>query len=89
VVKLRELVATGKAPGIAKQSELFTDTIGHGKPPIVLLTTYCNYACITGRSPVGLPLIDKGISEELNTLLQQIAWETVTAYPRSGVRAAK
>jgi len=54
VVKLRELVAAGKAPGIAKQSELFTDTIGHGKMPIIILTAYCNYACITGRSPVGL-----------------------------------
>src|SRR5206468_11202090 len=54
VVKLRELVAAGKVPGITKQSELFTDTIGHGQGPIVLLTSYCNFACITGRSPVGL-----------------------------------
>ena len=88
VVKLRELVAAGKAPGIAKQSELFTDTIGHGKAPIVILTSYCNYACITGRSPVGIKVNEPAIGEELNALLQRIAWETVTSYPLSGVKAA-
>lgn len=89
VVRLRELIAAGKAPGIDKQSELFTDTIGHGKPPIIILTAYCNFACITGRSPVGLKTKEPAISEELNTLLQKIAWETVTAYPLSGVKASK
>jgi hypothetical protein len=89
VVKLRELVAAGKAPGIAKQSELFTDPIGHGKGPILLLTSYCNYACITGKSPVGLKVSEKDVSDELNELLQKIAWETVTAYPLSGVKAGK
>lgn len=89
VVKLRELVAAGKAPGLTKQSELFSDTIGHGKGPILILTAYCNFACITGKSPVGLKVSEPGVSEELNTLLQQIAWDTVTAYPLSGVKAAK
>jgi hypothetical protein len=89
VVKLRELIAEGKAPGVVKQSDLFTDVIGHGKPPILLLTAYCNYACITGRSPVGLRVEEKGIDAELGTLLQKIAWETVTAYPHSGVKATK
>ncbi|MBL8799634.1 MAG: hypothetical protein JNM56_37475, partial [Planctomycetia bacterium] len=60
VVKLRELIAAGKAPGIAKQSELFTDPIGHGKAPLLALTAYCNFACITGRSPVGLKGTDPG-----------------------------
>jgi hypothetical protein len=89
VVKLRELIAEGKAPGIAKQSELFTDTIGHGKTPILMLTAYCNFACITGRSPVGVKLDEKGANEELAALLQRIAWETVTTYPMSGVKAPK
>jgi hypothetical protein len=89
VVRLRELVAQGKAPGITKQSELFTDTIGHGKAPIVMLVSYCNYACITGRSPVGLKVKDPAINPELNALLQRIAWETVSTYPMSGVQAKK
>jgi hypothetical protein len=89
VVKLRELIAAGKAPGLAKQSELFTDPIGHGKGPVMLLASYCNFACITGKSPVGLKLSDKDVSDELNALLQQIAWDTVRTYPLSGVKADK
>jgi hypothetical protein len=88
-VKLRALVAEGKAPGITKQSELFTDAIGHGKLPIVILVSYCNYACITGRSPVGLPVREPAISAELHELLQRIAWDTVSTYPMSGVTAKK
>ena len=92
VMKLRELIAAGKAPGLAKQTDLFTDQIGHGKLPIIALATYCNFACIYGVSPVGLkdnePALDK-ISPELKPLLQQIAWETVIAYSKSGVKAPK
>jgi len=87
VVKLRELIAAGKAPGISKQSELFTDTIGHGKAPIIILASYCNFACITGRSPVGLKAKEPAISDELHSILQRIAWDTVSSYPPSGVRA--
>jgi hypothetical protein len=87
VVKLRALVAEGNAPGLTKQSELFTDAIGHGKLPLVILVSYCNYACITGRSPVGLEVKEPAISTELHTLLQRVAWETISAYPMSGVKA--
>lgn len=89
VVKLRELLAEGKAPGLAKQSELFTDAIGHGNAPVVVLVSYCNYACITGRSPVGLKVKEASLGVELHDLLQRIAWDTVTAYPMSGVAAKK
>lgn len=86
VVRLRELVAAGKVPGVTKQSELFTDPIGHGKEPILLLTAYCNFACITGRTPVGLKSSKPEGDDELDALLQHIAWEVVTAYPLSGVK---
>lgn len=89
VVKLRQLVAEGKAPGIARQSELFTDAIGHGKLPVVILVSYCNYAGITGRSPVGLRMNEPAISPELHELLQRIAWDTVSGYPMSGISAKK
>ena len=92
VMKLRELIAAGKAPGLTKQTDLFTDQIGHGKEPILALATYCNFACIYGVSPVGLKVpnaaLDK-LSPELDPLLRQIAWETVTGYPLSGVKATK
>jgi hypothetical protein len=89
VVKLRELVAAGKVPGIARQSELFTDPIGHGKAPVQALTAYCQFACITGKSPVGLGATDKALGDDLNRLLQQVAWETVVGYPLSGVKETK
>lgn len=89
VLKLRELIAAGKAPGLTKQTDLFTDQIGHGKEPILALATYCNFACIYKVSPVGLkvpnPALDK-LSPELDPLLRQIAWETVTSYAKSGVK---
>lgn len=76
VLKLRELVAAGKAPGLTKQTDLFGDQIGHGKEPVLALATYCNFACIYRRSPVGLkdadPDLDK-LSLELKPLLQQLA----------------
>ena len=56
VVALREKILDGKAPGLKKQSDLFTDAIGHAKPPIVVLSGYCHYALIYRRSPVGLPV---------------------------------
>jgi hypothetical protein len=91
VLKLRELIAAGQAPGLTKQTDIFTDAIGHGKPPLISLTSYCNFACIYGVSPVGLkdnePALDM-LSPELKPLLQKIAWETVTAEPRSGVKAS-
>lgn len=92
VLKLRELIAAGKAPGLSKQTDLFTDQIGHGKEPILALATYCNFACIYRISPVGLKapnaVLDK-LSPELDPLLRQIAWNTVSNYPHSGVKSTK
>ena len=88
VIRLRERVAAGEVPGIGRQSELFTDPIGHGRAPVLALATYCNFACLYGRSPVGLDDGDTeldAIHPKLRPLLQRIAWETVTAYPMSGV----
>lgn len=90
VLKLRELIAAGKAPGLTKQTDLFTDQIGHGKEPVLALATYCNFACIYRVSPVGLKVtntaLDK-LSPELDPLLRQIAWDTATSNPFSGVAA--
>jgi hypothetical protein len=83
VVKLRAQVIDGKYPGVAKQSELFTDPIGHGKDQIQNLCTYCNFAAIYRISPQGLHLPVS--TDEHNSLLQKIAWETVSAYPYAGI----
>ena len=88
VLRLRERVVAGTVPGIERQSQLFTDPIGHGRAPVMALATYCNFACIYGRSPVGLDdgdaTLDR-IHPQLRGVLQEIAWEAVTSHPMSGV----
>jgi hypothetical protein len=89
VFALRERIAEGRAPGLTKQTDLFRDDLGHPHPPLAVLVTYCHFAAIYGRSPVGLPvpapLKDKPEADGLNRLLQQLAWDAVTAHPLSGV----
>ncbi|NBV20904.1 MAG: hypothetical protein EBS05_02760 [Proteobacteria bacterium] len=93
VFALRERIVEGKAPGLKAQAELFRDPLGHATPPLALLVTYCQFAAIYQRSPVGLPVHPsiKTLPQaaELNALLQQLAWEAVSKYPMSGVKSVK
>jgi len=93
VIALREKIIAGEAPGLKTQEDLFSDALGHGKPPLQALVAYCNYAVIYRRSPVGLPVPNilkqakLGDQEEkLNRLLQELAWEAVIQHALSGVR---
>jgi hypothetical protein len=93
VIALREKIIAGQAPGLKSQEDLFRDATGHGTQPLTVLVSYCNYAVIYRRSPVGLPVPNalKGArlgdqEEKLNRLLQELAWEAVTRHPLSGVR---
>jgi hypothetical protein len=87
VITLRERVIQGKVPGITQQVELFKDDIGHPTTPLALLVTYCHFAAIYGKSPVGLPvpgsLKDNPNSQGLTTVLQEVAWEAVRGYGKS------
>ena len=84
VVKLRAMIVEGKFPGIANQSKLFRDPIGHGNGQVMALTSYCNFAVVYQISPVGLKLAERGVDDAQHAILQQIAWETVSKYPYSG-----
>lgn len=93
VIALREKIIAGEAPGLKEQEDLFTDPLGHGKPPLMALVGYCNYAVMYRRSPVGLPVpailkqAKLGDQEEpLNRLLQQLAWDAVVQHPLSGLK---
>jgi len=90
VLTLRERIAEGTVPGVTRQTDLFRDDLGHPLPPLAALVTYCHFASIFSRSPVGLPvtaeLKTRPQAEELNRLLQQIAWDAVTRYPMSGIK---
>lgn len=81
VYALREKIARGEAPGLSKQSELFKDDHGHPSAPLAWLVSYCHFAAIHQRSPVGLAVPEglKSMSraEELNRLLQELAWQAV------------
>jgi hypothetical protein len=88
--RLREKVAHGEVPGIAKQSDLFRDPLGHGKEVVEGLAAYCNFATIYRKSPVGLKCFEKPGNENwnnINRLVQQLAWDAVCEYPLSGVKA--
>src|SRR5262249_18218063 len=52
----REKIIAGEAPGLKAQEDLFTDAIGHAKPPLRALAAYCHFAVLYRRSPVGLPV---------------------------------
>lgn len=91
VLALRDKVIKGEAPGVTKQSELFSDSLGHGKEPVQRLAAYCYFATIYHKSPVGLAVFEKKGNEnwnKLNRLLQELAWESVQQYRLSGVTAA-
>ncbi|MCA9124076.1 MAG: hypothetical protein H6821_00850 [Planctomycetaceae bacterium] len=85
VVKLRAMIVAGKYPGVTKQSELFRDPIGHGGPHIQALVAYCNFAAIYRHSPEGLNVPPQGLDSAHQAILQKLAWDTVSAYPRAGV----
>lgn len=93
VVALRERVIAGKVPGIQRQSQLFTDKLGHPQAPVEALASYCNFAVLYRRTPVGLPMPDVLAkssnplwrNENLNLILQQLAWDAVTGQPLAGV----
>lgn len=87
VVKLRALVVEGQFSGVTKQSELFTDPIGHVRGHVQALATYCNFAAIYRSSPAGLKLTVPGVDDAQHAILQKLAWDTVSVYPHAGVAA--
>lgn len=91
VYTLRKEVLLGHVPGVAKQSELTRDPIGHPTQPQANLVTYVWYAAMYRESPVGLQaLVDKADpnSAKREKMLQQIAWNAVIGEPKSGVKGA-
>lgn len=90
VLALRAKVIAGEAPGVSRQSELFTDVLGHPGPHIRALSAYCHFAVMYRRDPAGLPVVSPLTklpeAEKLNRLLQEIAWKAVTGHPLSGLK---
>ena len=90
---LRERIIAGTAPGLGRQSDLFTDAWGHPSAPLRLLSGYCHFSVIYRRSPIGLTppsalASDPRWCTTLNRLVQQLAWDAVAQHPLSGVGAS-
>ncbi len=88
---LRRRIIAGTAPGLTRQSDLFTDAWGHPAPPLMALSGYCHFAVIYRRSPAGLPVprILAGNPKwdaKLNRVLQELAWDAARQHPLSGLR---
>lgn len=94
VVRLRELIAEGKLPGLEKPSQLFVDDIGHAHPAILHLCTYMYHVAVFHRDPREITgLGNNGWSKqfgqpkpELAATLKQLAWDTMAAEPLSGLK---
>jgi len=89
LLRLRKMVLKGELPGIDRQSELFTDAMGHPATPLKNLASYCWFAAVYRKNPEGLAALDvpgNEASKKLNRVLARVAWETVTAEPASGVK---
>jgi len=92
VIALREKIIAAETPGLMVQEDLFTDELGHGKPPLMALVGYVNFATMYRRSQIGLPVPEilkqakLGDQKELlNQSLEELAWNAVIEHPLSGV----
>ena len=85
-LQLRAMIQDGKYPGVKKQSELWSDAMPHAGAHVSALSGYCHFAAIYRTSPVGLKISRwKELTDEQHSILQKIAWETVSKYPYAGV----
>jgi hypothetical protein len=91
LIALRTKIARKEIPGLNSQAELFVDP-AHPSAPLEALNTYLHFAVLYGQSPIGLPITEKlkaanrpGWDDKLARTLQEIAWETATRYPWSGI----
>jgi len=74
-------------PGITDMAQIFTDGV-HTNDTGSYMVSMIHYACIFGTSPVGLSNqlhASCDIDSTLALYIQNMVWDVVTNYPRSGV----
>lgn len=90
VYELRRAIIEGRVPGLAQQSDVFRDGMGHVATPGVNLVTYVWFAVMYRENPLGLQALvdpDDPTSASRERVLQQIAWQAAVSEPMSGVKA--
>jgi hypothetical protein len=88
---LKTEIESGKVPGMKDFfGECFSDDL-HLSPKGAYLVSLVHYACIYGKSPVGVVgALQSGLTPEQTRIFGRIAWDTVREYPFAGInRAAK
>ena len=102
VYMLRKEVIRGNVPGIEKQSQLFSDSMGHSGSIVSAIADYVTFATVYRTSPVGLdsvatmapgrrsrgftPDLSPEDNTKLHRLLQELALKAVLAEPMSGFK---
>jgi PKD repeat protein len=92
MARLYDDVLAGVVPGITNFNQFFSDNI-HTNELGAYAIAMIHYACIFNTSPVGLPhnLITNPPagtplpSPELALYIQNMVWDVVTSYPRTGI----
>jgi hypothetical protein len=92
MARLYDDIQDGLVPDITDISDFFSDNI-HTNELGAYAIAMIHYACIFNTSPIGLPnnLLPGAPSgtpipsPELATYLQNMIWEEVTSYPRTGI----
>jgi Secretion system C-terminal sorting domain len=93
MARLYDDIQAGKVPGITNISQFFGDNI-HTNELGAYAIALIHYACIFNKNPSGLtnnllPNPPSGTpipSQALATYLQNMIWEVVTNYPRTGIK---
>lgn len=92
MARLYDDIQMNLVPGITSINEFFSDNI-HTNSLGSYAIAMIHYACVFNKSPVGLPnnlLVNPPVgfqvpSPALATYLQNMIWEVVTTYPRTGI----
>ncbi len=87
MARLYDDIQLGIVPSITSVDQIFTDGV-HTNDIGAYMVTLIHYACIFGKSPVGLSNeLSSGIviNPDFATYAQNMIWEVVINYPRSGV----
>jgi hypothetical protein len=82
VLSLRELVVKGSLPGVAKQSNLFKDSLGHPQKPLQDAASYMWFAALYNINPNGMKALGAPTQAPI---LQKLAWDTLQREPLNGL----
>jgi len=85
ILSMRQMVVKGQIPGVAKQSALFQDKLGHAKKQVQNMASYMWFAAMYGIDPQGMKSLGEGSAPGLEAILQKLAWETLTKDGANGL----